>query len=295
MGSTYDVGGNINIVASTSTWNQRSYNYNFNYNYNYNYDNEATSREVNFGFDEVSDDSTTQRQISLQLKSSKNSTRLISTVPIQVTTIQYSSDERIKKDIRGVNTGELLDRMRQIQLREYGESNESSFFMSFSTSSNFLIQTNLFSGYTDEWRLSRGLEANDVRVRGVIAQELRKIFPEHIEILDELTMKGKGTTLKNFHQVDKQALLMDLIGAFQAHTDHFITRKLSSDAVTRSVAVSTAGVDRSSAENESGSTTISTGDASNGKSGNILLKGGDGYQTGNIDVMIGQGSSWLVL
>jgi hypothetical protein len=102
-------------------------------------------------------------------------------------------------------------------------------------------------------------------------------------------MKGKGTTLKNFHQVDKQALLMDLIGAFQAHTDHFITHKLSSDAVTRSVAVSTAGVDRSSAENESGSATISTGDASNGKSGNILLKGGDGYQTGNIDVMIGHG------
>ena len=131
VGSTNDVGGNINIVASTSAWNQKSYNYNYNYNYNY-YDNEAKSREINFGFDEVSDDSTTQRQISLQLKSSKNSTRLISTVPIQVTTIQYSSDERIKKDITGVKTGELLDRMRQIQLREYGESNESSFvfFMS---------------------------------------------------------------------------------------------------------------------------------------------------------------------
>ena len=124
MGSSNDVGGNINIVASTSAWNQRIYNYNFNYNY---YDTEATSREINFGFDEVSGDSTTQRQISLQLKKSKNSTRLISTIPIQVMTIQYSSDERIKKDITGVNTGELLDRMRQIQLREYGESNVSSF------------------------------------------------------------------------------------------------------------------------------------------------------------------------
>jgi hypothetical protein len=120
VGSSNKVGGNINFIASTSAWNQRKYNYNYNYNY---YDNEATSKEINLGFDEVSDDSTTQRQISLQLKKSKNSTRLISTVPIQVTTIQYSSDERIKKDITGVNTGELLDRMRQIQLREYGESN----------------------------------------------------------------------------------------------------------------------------------------------------------------------------
>jgi hypothetical protein len=120
----------------------------------------------------------------------------------------------------------------------------------------------------------------------VIAQELREIFPEHIEILDELAMKAEGTTLKNFHQVDKQALMIDLLGAFQSHTDHFITHKLSYDA-TRSVAVSTAGVDGSSTENGSGSATISTGDASNGKSGNILLKGGDGFQTGNIDVMIG--------
>lgn len=100
-------------------------------------------------------------------------------------------------------------------------------------------------------------------------------------------MKATGTDkLKNFHQVDKQALVMDLIGAFQAHTDHFITRKPSPDA-TRSVTVSTTDADRSSAENESGSTTISTGNANNGKSGNILLKGGDGFQTGSIDVSIG--------
>ena len=165
MGSSNQVGGNINFIASTSAWKQRSYHYNYNYNY---YDNEAPSKEINLRFDEVSDDSTTQRHISLQLKKSKNSTRLISTVPIQVTTIQYSSNERIKKNITCVNTGELLDHMRQIQLQEYG--------------------------YTNEWRLLRGLEANDVRVRGVIAQELNKKFPEHIEILVELAMNGQGTT-----------------------------------------------------------------------------------------------------
>lgn len=69
----------------------------------------------------------------------------MSTVPVQVTTIQYSSDERIKKDVEDVDTFDLLERMRRIELKEYG--------------------------YTDAWRKVRGLEDNDVRVRGVIAQE----------------------------------------------------------------------------------------------------------------------------
>ena len=84
---------------------------------------------------------------------------------------------------------------------------------------------------TNKWRLLRCLEANDVRVRGVIAQELRKIFPEHIKFLDELAMKGIGTTLNFFHHSDTQALMMDLLGDFQAHTDNFITHKLSSEYV----------------------------------------------------------------
>ena len=69
---------------------------------------------------------------------------------MQVTTVQYSSDERIKKNIVEVDTEDLLDRMKKIELREYG--------------------------YTDDWRAVRGL-ADDVRVSGVIAQELNEIFP----------------------------------------------------------------------------------------------------------------------
>lgn len=107
---------------------------------------------------------------------------MVSTVPVQVTTVQYSSDERIKKDITDVDTGDLLDRMRRIELREYG--------------------------YTDEWRKVRDLE-EDTRVRGVIAQELRQVFPEHIQVLDKLAMKDQGIEIKDFHQVDKQALVMD--------------------------------------------------------------------------------------
>ncbi len=54
MGSSNEVDGNINIIASTSAWIQRNYNYNYNY-----YNNEATSKKINVGFDEVSNDSLT--------------------------------------------------------------------------------------------------------------------------------------------------------------------------------------------------------------------------------------------
>ena len=174
-GSSNEVCGNINIIASTNTWD-KGYR-----GWNYNNDDAGKSKEINFGFDVISADAT-KRQVSLQLKKSKNSTRLVSTVPFQVTTVQYSSDDRIKKDITNVDTGDLLDRMRRIELREYG--------------------------YTDEWRQVRDLEEN-TRVRGVNAQELRQVFPEHIEVLDELALKDQGIKFKDFHQVDKQGLVMD--------------------------------------------------------------------------------------
>ena len=98
---------------------------------------QGVSREINFGFESPTGDTSVERQISLQLNRTNKSTRIVSTVPLQVTTIQYSSDSRIKKEIVDVDTTELLDRLRQIELREYG--------------------------YTDEWRRVRGLEMNDVR------------------------------------------------------------------------------------------------------------------------------------
>ena len=88
-----------------------------------------------------------------------------------MTTIQYSSDSRIKKDITSYDTEDLLDRMRQIKLREYG--------------------------YTNSWRNLRGLD-HDIRTRGVIAQELYEVFPEHVEILPELVMGS--VQFENFHQ-----------------------------------------------------------------------------------------------
>ena len=92
-------------------------------------------------------------------------------------------------------------------------------------------------------------------------------------------MEEHGIKLKNFHQVDKQGLVMDVIGAFQAHTDNFITHA-ASPHTTRSVAVSTAHTDQ---------TMVSSGSAGDGgRSGNVLLRSGGGFQTGNVEVSTGQ-------
>ena len=53
------------------------------------------------------------------------------------------------------------------------------------------------------------MQDKNVQVRGVIAQQLKQVFPEHIQILDELEMKDQGVKLRDFHQVDKQALAID--------------------------------------------------------------------------------------
>jgi hypothetical protein len=174
-GSLHQSGGGINIIARTNAWSTSRFD-------KYDFDDVPKPTEINFGFDEISGD-LTERQISLQLMKLKNSTRLASSVPLQVTVVQYTSDERIKQNISDVDTGELLDRMRLVELREYG--------------------------YTDEWRRYRGLGESEIRVRGVVAQELKQIFPEHVQILDELVMKDGGPPFKDFHQVDKQGLVMD--------------------------------------------------------------------------------------
>jgi hypothetical protein len=165
-------GGNINVFASTTQIDNRDW---FSRRHT-----DMAPTEINFGFDEHATESK-ERKIALQLKKSKDSSRLTSTVPLQVTTIQYSSDSRIKKDIKNVNTDDLLERIRQIRLREYG--------------------------YSEQWRHARGLENSDPRVRGVIAQELNEVFPEHIEILPELKMGN--VNFEDFYQVDKQGLVMD--------------------------------------------------------------------------------------
>ena len=127
---------------------------------------EIVSQEIAFGFEGHRNGANNLRAAetagfddnnayALRLKRSESGTLISSHVPFQVTALQYSSDERIKKDVVSVDTDDLLHRIRRVEMKEYG--------------------------YTDEWRSVREVDDPDHRVRGVIAQQLREVFPEHVK------------------------------------------------------------------------------------------------------------------
>ena len=84
------------------------------------------------------------------LPSGETSSMLIANAPLQATLVQYSSDSRIKREIQSVDEEAILQKIRNVKVRSYK--------------------------YTQEWRGVRNLD-EDVRVRGVIAQELAEVFP----------------------------------------------------------------------------------------------------------------------
>ena len=213
---------------------------------------------------------------SFRLKATSSGNTVISSVPIQVTHVQYSSDMRIKKEITQVDTDDLLERMNKVELKEYG--------------------------YSYDWQKVRGIP--DQRVRGIIAQQLQSIFPEHVTRFDEYNLEDKNFTIRDFLQVDKQGLVMDLIGAFQAQSKRFsIEKDTYSERVDINISTDDAGVSdyrhpevSSGAMNirtgaspygSSGSLSISSGDAESGVSGNVTIKSGSTtkYQSGIIQIL----------
>ena len=95
------------------------------------------------------------------------------TSPMATTIVTYSSDIRIKQDIDNVDTDEILARMRRVNIKSYT--------------------------YTKEWLKVR--QGDDVRVRGVIAQELAEVFPEYVTVLPQYHIPEYNFTIKDFHQV----------------------------------------------------------------------------------------------
>ena len=95
------------------------------------------------------------------------------TSPMATTIVTYSSDIRIKQDIDDVDTDEILARMRRVNIKSYT--------------------------YTKEWLKVR--QGDDVRVRGVIAQELAEVFPEYVTVLPQYHIPEYNFTIKDFHQV----------------------------------------------------------------------------------------------
>ena len=116
----------------------------------------SSTDEIAFGFyDTTTSGGNTAYDVRLQHSDSGSS--LISNVPVRLTVVDYSSDVRIKREITDADTDELLQRLQQVEYKRYR--------------------------YTEAWQDVRGIE--DVEVRGVIAQQLHEVFPEHITILDK--------------------------------------------------------------------------------------------------------------
>ena len=130
---------------------------------------------------------------ALRVESGEQGDAVIAHAPLRVTTVQYSSDERIKTLLEDVDSEDILQRMAAIKMRSYE--------------------------YTEEWRTVRNEETT--RVRGVIAQELKEVFPEHVSVLPVFGVNNTEFRLEGFHQVDKQGLTLDLIAALQAQHAHY--------------------------------------------------------------------------
>ena len=107
----------------------------------------------------------------------------------------------------------------------------------------------------------------DKRVRGVIAQELNEIFPEHISVLETYSLPDKGFQKTRFYRVDKQRLALDVIGGLQALHDRYSIGE-STSSESGSLALTT------KAAPSSGAIYLQTGRASSGESGDILVQSG---------------------
>lgn len=129
-------------------------------------------------------DATTKSGVVMRVRGQK----IFSHVPADIVEVISPSDRRIKRNIENIDEEDLLQRMQRLRVTSYQ--------------------------YTEDWREVRGID--DVRVRGVIAQEVHEQFPEYITITDRMHFEDKGFDLEDFHEVNKIRIAIDLLAAMQA-------------------------------------------------------------------------------
>jgi hypothetical protein len=192
---------------------------------------------------------------------------LVSHVPLQTVQTINPSDKRIKRDIFDVDEDAIYHRFQNLEIKKYR--------------------------YTDEWRRVRGID--DREVRGVIAQQVAKIFPEYVNIEKTYEAGGsEGVKLDDFHQVDKIRIAVDLVAALHAQHKRF--------TIGENSAVESGNVIMSSADagsydinadgvldgTNSGGVSLRTGSSAIGSAGDITLSTGAGsLSSGDFTVELG--------
>eukprot|EP01033_Poteriospumella_lacustris_P004090 gene4090-2913_t len=239
----------------------------------------ASSLELGFTRSDGMTKKVDLRMQSTVTSAGKDSSMVVASAPMHVTAVHYSSDMRIKKDIQPVNTESILQRIKKIPVRSYK--------------------------YTDEWLQVRD-DVPDVRVRGVIAQELAEVFPEYVTSIPEYTLDDKNFTINDFHQVDKTSLIVDLIAAMQALGERFVVEDNLEDNRSSEIRVVTAGSSDvpdsdvwgsgrillqsgSSSDKSSGGIDIRTGDSTASSAGSIRIAGGVSGGGKGADISISAG------
>ena len=109
-------------------------------------------------------------------------------------------------------------------------------------------------------------------------------------VLNQYSLPDKNFSLAGFHQVDKQGLVMDLVGAMQAQHRRFsVSARTSMRGAD--VRVSSADADDSSATVSSGAVEVVTGTGPS--SGQVAITTGDAYQNqaGQIELEAGTSSA----
>ena len=177
---------------------------------------------------------------------------------IQAAKINFPSDARIKTNINEVDYDDILKKISSLQIQKYH--------------------------YTPEWLAIRGIE--DVEVRGVIAQQVREHFPEHVQV-GPMAFEENEFFIEDFHEVDKQAITLDLLAAFNAHNRRFAVGsniKGGGESISKSGKISVSS--RNAAE--SGGVEIHSGSGLAGKSGNLDLYSAQGTAgSGGININTG--------
>jgi hypothetical protein len=181
---------------------------------------------------------------------------VISHVPIQSVAYDSPSDRRIKTQISDVDEEAILQRLQGLEIKSYH--------------------------YTDAWRKVRNID--DHSVRGVIAQQAREVFPEYVDVLKNYEVPEKDFSLTGFHQVNKDAIVLDLVAALHAtHRRFGVTA--NTDQSGGDVSITSAASSESS-----GGASIHSGGAASGDTGDLTISSGVASTTGAVRISGGEGS-----